>query len=105
MLVAQLHISNADYIVIAGLPEPINLIIKSFVSRSIQEEHWMINVENFNWYPLRPPHPPYHLMDYIVKSDQVRNQVLSAIKITERISFFSYRAGWLNRRYGHFFII
>ena len=105
VLVAQIAISNADYFVIAGLPVVVNHIIKDFIRKEFMGFHWTLHVDTFDWHPLLPHLPSLNWMDRIAYADHVRDQELSALKITARCEMFAYRDGWLNRRYGYFHLI
>ena len=106
VLVAEVLVNNADYFVIAGLPLDVNKLIKDFVMTGCVENRWMLNVEDFVWRPLELP-PPFRrgLVDRIKNADMVRSQRFPSLKITTKISYFSYRRGERNRRRGIFFIL
>ena len=105
ILLAQFNLKNADYIIIAGLPEEINKHIKDFIEASFIGPKWTLHVDTLNWYPLLPHLPSLNWMDRLINAEFVPNQFFSSLIITDRCEFFEYRAGWLNRRYGHFYLL
>ena len=105
ILLAQFNLKNADYIIIAGLPEEINRHIKDFFQDSFIGPKLTLHVDTLNWYPLLPHLASLNWMDRIINAEFVPNQFFSSLIITDRCEFFEYRAGWLNRRYGYFYLL